>query len=102
MILPTHLWRFDESKIPDHLVRHLTNLRLSPLNVVPYCNRQPRLIVDLSFSGVNGETLNLPPSEAMQFGRTLQRVLQRIFDANPEFGRVFLSRTDIADGFYRI
>jgi len=38
----------------------------------------------------------------MQFGRALQRILQRILLADPKFGPVYLSKIDIADGFYRV
>lgn len=88
--------------LPYRLVKHIQNLRLSPLGVVPQRNRRPRLIVDLSFYLVNQECVPLSPVEAMQFGRTLQRLLQRILDADPRFGPVHLSKIDIADGFYRI
>jgi hypothetical protein len=42
------------------------------------------------------------PTEAMQFGRTLHRLLQKILMANPRFGPVYLAKYDLADGFYRI
>ncbi|CAJ1938361.1 unnamed protein product [Cylindrotheca closterium] len=38
----------------------------------------------------------------MQFGRALHRILQRILHANPIHGPVYISKIDIADGFYRI
>jgi hypothetical protein len=52
-----------------------------------------RLIVDLSFYGIN---------DGMQFGRNLQRLLFKIRHANPKFGPVYMSKVDIADGFYRV
>ena len=88
--------------LPYRRVQALPNLRLSPLGVVPQRERRPRLIVDLSYSRVNQECLPVAPSEAMQFGRTLQRLLQRLLAADPVLGPVFLSKIDIADGFYRI
>ncbi|CAJ1940912.1 unnamed protein product [Cylindrotheca closterium] len=84
------------------LVRHLQNLRLSPLGVVPQRDRRPRLIVDLSFFGINQESVPIAPSDSMQFGRALHRILQRILQANPLHGPVYISKIDIADGFYRI
>ena len=66
------------------------------MGVVQQRNRQPRAIVDYTWNRVNEET----PS--MQFGRTLQCILQRIYDANPQFGPVYLSKYDLADGFYRV
>jgi hypothetical protein len=38
----------------------------------------------------------------MQFGKALQRVLRHLKSANPHLGPVYLSKIDIADGFYRI
>ena len=38
----------------------------------------------------------------MQYGRALQRVLQRIYDADPKHGPVHMLKVDIADGFYRV
>jgi hypothetical protein len=64
--------------LPYHLVKRLQGLRLSPLGSVPQRGRRPRLIVDLSFYGVNVDTVKLAPHEAMQFGRALERLLFRI------------------------
>jgi hypothetical protein len=44
----------------------------------------------------------LSPTECMQFGKALWRVLRHLKSANPHLGRVYLSKIDIADGFYRI
>ena len=88
--------------VPYKSVRGLKHLRLSPLGCIPQRNRRPRTIVDYSFYGMNAETLRLGPQDAMQFGRTLQRILQGIFDADPRFGPVYFIKVDIADGFYRI
>jgi hypothetical protein len=63
---------------------------------------RPRLIVDYSFSDVNAETVPLAPSEAMQFGRTLQRILTRVVHADPRYDNVHLAKIDLADGFYRV
>ena len=78
------------------------HLRLPPLGVVPQRNRRSRLIVDYSFSGVNEETVKLAPSEAMQSGRALHRLLQRIAHAEPSYGPVYLGKIDIADDFFRV
>lgn len=80
----------------------LPHLRLSPLGVVPQRDRRSRLIVDYTFSGVNTETARLAPSEAMQFGKALHRILTKIVHAIPAYGPVYLAKIDIADGFYRI
>jgi hypothetical protein len=88
--------------LPYDTVRDWRGLRLSPLGVVPQRDRRPRLIVDYSFSGVNEATIPLAPKEAMQFGRALQRVIQKIVNADPRYGPTYLAKIDIADGFYRV
>jgi hypothetical protein len=88
--------------LPADMVLHEPNLRSSPLGVVPQRDRRPRTICDYSFFLVNLETIPLAPPEAMQFGRALWRVLSTIHHADPRLGPVYLSKIDIADGFYRI
>lgn len=88
--------------LPYRVLRHMKELRLSPLGIVPQRGRRPRLIVDYSFYGVNSDTLRLTPSEAMQFGRALERILYYIRKSNPRFGPVYLGKVDLADGFYRL
>jgi hypothetical protein len=88
--------------LPASQVLHLRNLRLSPLGVVPQRDRRPRTISDYSFYQVNDDTSPLAPLDSMQFGHTLRRLLRHIIRANPRFGPVYLSKLDIADGFYRI
>jgi hypothetical protein len=88
--------------LPADLVLHAPNLRLSPLGVVPQRDRRPHTICDYSFFLVNLETIPLAPPEAMQFGRALWRVLSTIHHADPRLAPVYLSKIDIADGFYRI
>lgn len=88
--------------LPYSEVKHWGTLRVSPIGAVPQRDRRPRLIVDYSFSDLNAETLQLAPAEAMQFGRSLQRVLKRIVEADARYGPVYLAKIDIADGFYRV
>ena len=88
--------------LPARLILDHPDLRLSPLGVVPQRDRRPRTISDYSYFQVNEDTIALAPQEAMQFGRALQRLLQRVHDANPRYGPVHLAKIDIADGFYRI
>jgi hypothetical protein len=88
--------------LPADLVLHEPTLRLSPLGVVPQRDRRPCTICDYSFFIVNLETIPLAPSEAMQFGRALWRVLSTNHHADHRLGPVYLSKIDIADGFYRL
>lgn len=88
--------------LPYHRLRHLHNLRISPMGVVPQHERRPRPIVDYSYSDVNGNTVALAPPEAMQFGRALERLITQVVHSNPRFGPVKFLKIDIADGFYRV
>ena len=81
--------------LPYRSVQHLPNLRLSPLGVVPQQDRRPRLIVDLSFYDVNADTIPHAPPEAMQFGRTLDRIITTIRHADPSHGPVHMIKVDI-------
>jgi hypothetical protein len=84
------------------LVLDKANLHLSPLGVVPQRDRRLQTISDYSFFLVNEDTMDLAPAESMQFGRALWRILNAIARANPDLGPVYLSKVDIADGFYQI
>jgi hypothetical protein len=88
--------------LPLPEVEDMDRLRLSPLGVVPQRDRRPRLINDLTFSGVNAETVQTGLANAMQFGHTLLRLLYQIRHANPAFGPVYAMKIDVADGFYRV
>jgi hypothetical protein len=88
--------------LPYKHVRHLPNLRISPLGVVPQRNRRPRTIVDYTFSGVNPEAKRLAHREAMQYGHALERLLHRILHADAEHGPVYMIKIDLSDGFYRV
>lgn len=88
--------------LPYSSLRHLRTLRISPMGVIPQHERRPRPIVDYSFSAVNRDTAPLSPSEAMQFGRALERIITQIVHSNPKYGPVNLIKIDIADGFYRV
>lgn len=80
----------------------IPNLRLAPMGLVPQRDRRDRIVVDYSYWGTNDASVPTAPPEAMQFGRALQRVLQKIYDADPKHGAVHLMKLDVADGFYRV
>ena len=88
--------------LPYSAVRSYKPLRLSPLGCVPQRERPPRIINDYTFSGVNPASLKLAPPEAMQWGRTLNRVLWYVLNADSRHGPVLLSKTDLSDGFYQL
>jgi hypothetical protein len=75
--------------LPFRAIQNLPALKLSPAGVVPQRERQPRLILDYSFpaeNNVNNLSLNLAPAHAMQFGKALPRILQRLVYCNALFG----------------
>jgi hypothetical protein len=84
------------------LVMDDPNLRLSHLGVVPQRDRRPRTISDYTYVWVNEDTIAVAPGECMQFSRALWRILKHAKHANPHMGPVYMSKIDIADGFYRI
>jgi hypothetical protein len=78
------------------------DLRLSPMAVKEEFNRRPRVLVDHTWFGVNEHTVPDLPKEVMQFGGTLPRLLWLLRHANPAKGKVYLSKFDIDNGFYRL
>mmetsp|Transcript_905 Transcript_905/g.1359 ORF Transcript_905/g.1359 Transcript_905/m.1359 type:complete len:413 (+) Transcript_905:2296-3534(+) len=88
--------------VPFHAIRHFPQLKISPAGVIPQRNRRPRTIIDYTFSGVTNTTLQVAPPHAMQFGKALPRILQRIAYAHPRYGPVHMIKVDISDGYYRI
>lgn len=88
--------------LPYHAVRHFPLLHLAPARVVPQRDRRPRPTMDYTFHHTNQECLKLAPAQAMQFGATLQRILQRIVYCNAHHGPLLLAKVDLADGYYRV
>ena len=86
----------------DFARRLLPDIRVSPPGVIPQRDRRARWIGDYSFSGINEDTLDTAPSEAMQFGHAFSRLIREILLANPQFGPVHLAKDDLSDGFYRV
>jgi hypothetical protein len=89
--------------LPYDLVKHLHGLHLSPLGCIPQCDRWPCLIVDLSFYGINADTLlKLSLPKTMQFSQAPDHLLYRIRHANPSYCLVYMNKIDISDGFYPV
>jgi hypothetical protein len=88
--------------LPYNAVRSLTPLRLAPAGVVPQHDRRPRPIIHYSFYDTNQLSVPLQPKHAMQFGHTLQRILQRLVYCNSTHGPPLLAKIDLADGYYRV
>jgi hypothetical protein len=87
---------------PAALAMTQEELRISTLGVPPQRDRRPRSIIDYTFYHINEDTVVRAPPEAMQFGKALWRILAGIVQANTGLGPVYLSKVDIADGFYHI
>ena len=79
----------------------LNGLRLSPAGLIPQRDRRDRIVIDYTWSGVNEATRRLSP-DSMQFGHALQRILQRMYDAEPHHGPIYMMKVEIADGFYSV
>jgi hypothetical protein len=81
--------------LPYQSVKHLKNLCISPPGVPPQRDRRPRWICDYIFSGVNDDTADVAPNEAMEFGHALERILREILLADPSQGPVHMIKVDI-------
>jgi hypothetical protein len=88
--------------LPYELSREHPSLCISPIGCIPQRDRRPRMINDYSFYFVNQNSQKLAPPEAMKWGKTLNRVIFYIYYADRRQGPALLSKTDLADGFYRI
>jgi len=88
--------------LPYSVAKTLPGLYLSPPGVVPQRGRRPQWIVDYSWYDVNVDTLPRAPSEAVQFGHALDRILREILLADPMLGPIYMLKLDISDGFYRV
>ena len=88
--------------LPYSAIRSLPHLKLAPSGVIPQRERRPRPIMDYTYNQVNQGAAPVAPTQAMQFGHTLQRLLQRLAYCNPTHGPPLLAKLDLADGYYRI
>lgn len=94
-----------------------SNLKVSPLAVIPQANRRGRLILDLSFgvrrshgprkgevmqAAVNETTTRLsPPEPIKELGKVLPRLLD-FMATTPDGETVQFSKIDLSDGFWRM
>ena len=82
--------------LPADMIKRMFGLQLSLIGLVPQTNRGDRMISDYSYFDVNANTFNIAPAEAMQFGRTLSKLLYRIHHVNSHFGPVYMSTVDLS------
>lgn len=102
----------------DYKVDMPSNLKISPLAVVPQANRRGRLILDLSFGvyrsvsgrqrgplmqeSVNDTTERLsPPGPIHELGKVLPRIID-FMASTPLEDEIMFSKIDLSDGFWRI
>ena len=78
--------------LPADMIKRMFGLQLSLIGLVPQTNCCNRMISDYSYFYVNANRLNIAPSEVMQFGHTLWRLLYRIHHVNSSFGPVYMSK----------
>ena len=58
--------------------------------------------MDHTWFGVNDHTVVELPPEVMQFGGALSHILWLLRHADPDEGPVYMAKSDISDGFYRL
>ena len=92
--------------LPYELVKYFEEIMFSPAAIKEERDRKPRFLCDHSWDwgwpSVNDSTLEHSPHDAMQFGKTLERLFFAIRHADPKYGPVRISKADIKDGFYRL
>jgi len=88
--------------LPYSDVRGMTHLKIAPAGVVPQHDHHPHPIIDHTYNGVNTATLNVTPTHSLQFGSSLQCILQHLAYCNPAFGPSLMAKVDLAGGYYRI
>jgi len=87
-------------------------LKISPIAMIPHKSRLFRAILDLSFSirlndgsnipAVNDSSTKTAPQGAIdQMGHSLRRIIHAFAQADPT-AKVFMSKWDIKDGFWRL
>ncbi len=89
-----------------------TELKISPISMIPHKSRKYRTILDLSFSlrlqdgsripSVNENTVKTAPAGAIdQIGHSLSRVIHAFATSSPE-EKVLMAKWDVKDGFWRL
>ena len=82
-------------------------LNLSHIASVPQTQHRPYLILNSSAPpnketpSVNDTTDREIAPEPIQFGRVFPRIIQEIWEANPEEGPVRVSKLDVTDAYHR-
>jgi len=98
-------WKDIKNDIPP-------NFRLSPVAMIPHKSRAFRGILDLSFqlrhadtkfASVNANTTTTSNHKSMaQLGSALKRIIATVADGQRKNKKIFFSKLDIKDGFWRM
>ena len=64
--------------------------------------REPCLVYDFSWSGINKAVIQVDHKEAMCFGKAIYRMIDCILEAPPKLVPTFLNELDIVDAYMRI
>ena len=90
----------------DNVQMFRENLKLSCITAVPQAHCRPRLTLNLS-DQPNKETLSVNDNtdkditqESMQFGISIPRILQVIWEADLEEGPVRVSKLDVTGAYH--
>ena len=88
--------------LPWEAVNYLPGLWLYLLAAIPQEWRNPHLIYNFSWSGLNSKALKAPPKEATRFGRSLHHLSDYILNTDPSLGTNFMSKVDLAGAYMHI
>ena len=88
--------------LPYLVAKGLPGLRLSLSGVKVERDRRPCWLGNYSFFLTNAETMPIACLSVMQYGRALDRLIREIVYAYLALGCVYLLKSDVSDGFYRI
>ena len=87
---------------PWEVVKLLSGLWLSPLLDITPLGRKPRLIYDLSWSGLDAKAAHDAPKEEMRFRISLQHLIDFILAADMALEPKSISKFESADAYMRI
>ena len=88
--------------LPYSMTKRLPGLRLITPDVKVERDRRPCCLGDYNYFKTNAETLPVACLSAMQYGRALDCLLRELVYADPAIVYVYLLKSHISDGFYRI
>ena len=82
--------------------KRLPGLRISPQGIKVERDRRPHWLGDYIYFKTNAETLPVACLSSMQYSCALDCLLRELVFADPALGPVYMLKTEVLDGFYRI